>query len=185
MSNFKKDYDAVFTHVCFWLGNDWRIDKRDTACEDRIVMINPDLRGYQIVARAVKNRLFLVGFCRKGNSTSECISCTASLKRAPKDLARHIEKTLLSEAMKQCAGVEEMLQKIKADKERKFLLLHLLSKTATVTPYQSYYNHICEIKTKNIKAELLERSNELYELKLVDLSFEQLLKLVGQLATVN
>ncbi|HFI5865918.1 TPA: hypothetical protein ACGRQO_004352 [Escherichia coli] len=62
MSNFKKNYEAVFMRVCAFLGETWRIDKRDTACDDRIVMINPELKGYQLIARLEKTGLNWLAF---------------------------------------------------------------------------------------------------------------------------
>ena len=182
MSNFKKNYEAVFIRVCFFLGENWRVDKRDTTCDDRIVMINPDLKGYQIIARLDKNRLKIVGFCRIKHTTSSCSCFAVSPRRTPFDLARYIKKNLLCVAEKQCDEVSSTVDKAEYDKTKKELLLHLLSKTVEVTPYQSHYSVICGIKAKSISADIHESSKGMYELKIHDLSFEQLLRLSGLLA---
>lgn len=185
MSNFKKNYEAVFMRVCAFLGETWRIDKRDTACDDRIVMINPELKGYQLIARLEKNRFKLVGFCRRNHITSTCSSCTASPKRSPFDLAQYIQKKLLFVAKKQCDEVIVTVKSIEDYKHQRELLLHLLSKTVNVTAYQSYYSVICGIKAKNITADIHERTKGLYEIKINDLSFEQVLRLSVLLANFD
>ncbi|HDT5032217.1 TPA: hypothetical protein QHR60_004049 [Escherichia coli] len=185
MNNFKKNHEAFFMRVCAFLGDNWRIDKRDTACDERIVMLNPELRGYQIVARLEKNRFSLVGFCRRGNVTSSSSCCTASPRRTPFDLAEFIKRRLICTAEKQCDEILATVEKAASDKQERLLLLHLLSKTVDVTPYQSYYNVICGIKAKKLTADIKERSKGMYELKINDLSFEQILRLAGLLATFD
>ena len=181
---FSECYSAVFERVCVFLGNGWRIDRR-TEDKYRLILINPDYRHYSISARLENGRIILLGSvnqCRRSNTYSRC---TVSPHRGAPEIARDIERKLLSDARSQIAIFEADSAGAANQREDRRNLLHLLGRLTSVYEYDRGTNVLCSITTKyGIKGDVTDRYGG-YQLNLNQLSKDQLIKVVGILSTLE
>lgn len=181
---FRERYQSVFIRVCAFLGEGWRIDKRNEDSH-RIYLINPAYRNYTIVARLEKNRVYLLGSvkaCKRSNTYSKC---TVSPEREPWAIAKEIEKRILIDAEKQIATYQADEAGEQQLKEERRILIHLLSQIAHTSPYTGYYGGLCSIETASgVSAEVKDIYGKEYKVTASHLTKDQLIKLIGFLSTL-
>lgn len=183
--NFNEKYQPLFHRVCIFLGNGWRIDKRGSADSYRINLMNPVLKNYSITVRQEKDRLILVGGCRRSNRFSEYSKCTVSPSREPWGIAEDIKRKILIDADKQIANVAADFAEVKRLKDEERIVVNLISRLVSTQPYEGYYGIMCSFRTQGMSGDVAEWHNGTYRVKLHDLSKDQLIKLVGFMSTLE
>lgn len=180
-------YEAVFNRVCTFLGDGWKIDRR-TEDAYRINLVNPAFRHYSILARLEKDRIHLTGGVRSRSARSSggYSACTVSPMRDPWGIAQDIRRKILHDAEKQIAYFEADragAQKVQDDRR---ILINLVGQLVEVQNYGGYYDVLCHIKTPGgISGDVCEMYGKAYQLKLGDLSKDQLIKVIGFLSTLE
>ncbi|PLY35360.1 hypothetical protein F164LOC_20700 [Pectobacterium carotovorum] len=185
MANFNERNNPLFTRVCGFLGNGWRIDHRRADESQRIFLFTPALSNYGITVRREKDRLILTGSPVRSQSYNHYSRCTVALTRDPRGIAQDIKKKILPDA-------QAWIDKAAADlagrhvlKDERRILLNLLTRLIDTRDYDNYRGVLCEINAHGMSGNVLEGHRGAYNLNISGISKDQLIKLAGFISTLE
>lgn len=185
MTTFYETFMPVFKRVCGFLGDGWRVDQRRADERYRIFLFTPALANYGITVRQEKDRLILTGGAVRSRSHNDYSCCTVALKREPRGIAQDIRKKVLAYAQQQIATAAADLAGISARNEEQRILLHLLASLLEARDHQNYHGILCEINAHGVRGDVSEGYRGDYNLNLIRLSKDQLIKLAGFISTLE
>ena len=183
--SFSTRYIDLFTRVCAFLGEGWRLDRREPQYGHQILMMNPAFKHYAISARLEKNRIHLFGNVQKYSGCGEWSSCTVSPNRQPWEIAEDIRRKILVDAKRQIALYEKERAERQQKKDDRAILIHALSQLVKAERYSFYDGHrLCSVEASNGIYGSVREGNSGFTLEVTKLSTDQLIKLVGFVSTL-
>lgn len=184
--SFSTRYFDFFTRVCAFLGDGWRLDRRDLHYGYRILMINPAYQNYSISAKMEKNRIHLFGNVQKYSGCGEYSSCSVSPSRQPWEIAEDIKRKILIDAKRQIALYEEERTKRQQQKDDREILIHALSRLVKAERYSFYDGYrLCSVEASNGIYGSVREGNSGFALEVTKLSADQLIKVIGFISTLQ
>lgn len=181
---FSIRYLEFFNRVCAFLGDGWRVDRRDLENGHRILISNPAYQYFSITVRMTKGRFHIFGSVPKYTGC-DWSSCTAAPNRQPWEIAEDIRRKILVNARRQI----QLYMAEKTERQKKIdsreILIHSLSKLVRATRYSDYNRSgLCSLEAPNGIYGGVKESNHGYSLELSRLSTDQLIKVIGFISTL-
>lgn len=175
MSNFQERYTPLLETVCRMLGNGWKVN-HIRSWEHRVFITSPNFKHYSISVAYDKGRLKFLGSVDSRLCRVAAHSCSVCPKRDQSSIAADIQRKIISYAPDEIAKTINYEQGYKDSQEHKIILKGMLSRLVSLS---SCYNALTAYTTSSgIRGRVEERGSG-YELRIDDLSTDELIRIVG------
>ncbi|AJI85200.1 hypothetical protein AW19_4142 (plasmid) [Yersinia frederiksenii Y225] len=181
MDGFKDKYSLIFDVVAQLLGNGWRINKLESACDYRIKLTSPNFKYFAIIARMDKGRIYISGGIIHHLFKGEWLHCTVSPHRQPIAIATDIERKILPTALTQ---VESAMREIKKHSDKKAEREIVISSIGRVMKLSHSHYCLCGFQHNEIIGSVKETYGGYFDLNISRLTKEKLLYVTGFLSTL-
>ncbi|EOV8630485.1 hypothetical protein [Proteus penneri] len=179
---FFQEYQSVCNDICYYLGNEWRINKIKSwdLC---IILTSPKYKDYSIYFRPEKGRINISGSIYSRLFRYSCNYCTVSENRKPQHIANDIKRKILANIDEEIKKYIEDLEYYNNNLEQDKILKGMISRFGKLN---DYHNSFTGFKLNNgIKGEVNRRYRGNQQLVIDDLNVDKLIKIIGFVSTLD
>ncbi|PII85125.1 hypothetical protein BL250_12525 [Erwinia sp. OLTSP20] len=181
MKTFQERYSPFFESICRMLGNSWRVNY-NKSWNYRIFLTSPEYKNYSVSVADDKGRLRIYGSVDSRICRIDGHSCTVSPGRDQHVIAAEIQRKILVYAPEEIEKAKLYEQGYTNSQEHKKIVKGMLSQLVSLS---GYYNALTGYVTSSgIRGAVEERSGG-YDLKVENLSTEELIRVVGFLSEMK
>ncbi|WP_210461796.1 hypothetical protein [Pantoea ananatis] len=181
MTTFQERYSPFFESVCRMLGNEWRVNY-NKSWKDRIFLTSPAFKNYSVSVAAEKGRLRIYGSVDSRIWRSEVHGCTVSPNREQHAIAAEITRKIIVFAREQVDKAELYEQDYRNSLEHKRIVKGMLSRLVKLS---WYHNALTGYTTSSGIRGCVEERGGGYDLKVDNLSTDELIRVVGFLSEMK
>lgn len=182
MSTFQELYLDNFKQVCLFLGGKWCVNSLDKENSHQIKLTSPDFRNFAIRVRLDNGRICITGSVIHSRGSRKGLACTVSPDRPARQIARDIQRKILSAAPPLIAEALKWETEHQQDVELARYTKALIGKLAHVS---SNYAGLCCWKSGDIYGDVSHGYKDMYSMKIAQLSTENLIKVIGFISTLS
>lgn len=176
---FAECYFSIFNRICEDLGSKWRIDRDEPLENNRLKIVNPELRGFCVFVNEEKGRFVISGNVSTCRGFTRKSRCTVSKDRAVHFIASDIKRKIISSAEQFLSDEMALTASAKEKEEYKELIRSALSRVVNV---KKSFNCFAKISINDIDGTIYDGHN--YRLELSNISADNLIKIAGFLSTL-
>ncbi|PHM59542.1 hypothetical protein [Xenorhabdus ishibashii] len=149
-----------------------------------IHLTSPKYKDYSVCVRKEKDRLIIHGSIDTSLFSTADHQCTVSDKRKPEQIARDITRKILNHLDEEIQEYKKNIEEYEIEKEKERILKGMISRFGSLTPHYNAFTGFNTVNKIYGFVEKYSRRRDDYNLKIKNLTTDQLIKIIGFITTL-